>query len=88
MLAERVGPVELGFVATGNPRVGDVVSRLRASGWRRVFAASYLLAPGLFHDRLAECGATAVAGPLGLHPDAVDLVVHRFAASERVADVA
>ena len=88
LLAERVGSLELGFVATGTPRVADVVSRLRASGWRRVFVASYLLAPGLFHDRLAECGATAVAGPLGLHPDVVDLVVHRFAASERVADVA
>jgi sirohydrochlorin ferrochelatase len=88
LLAARVGPVQLGFVATGTPRVAAVVSRLRAVGRRRVFVASYLLAPGLFHDRLGACGATAVAAPLGLHPRVVDLLVTRFAESERVADVA
>lgn len=90
LLAGRVGEVRLGYVATGSPRVGDVVSRLRAAGRRRIFIASYLLAPGLFHDRLADIGATAVAAPLGVHPGVVDLVVDRFSrgASERVADVA
>jgi sirohydrochlorin ferrochelatase len=44
---------------------------------RRVFIASYLLAPGLFHDRLADCDATEVAAPLGMHPRVVDLVVAR-----------
>ena len=88
LLAERVGPVHLGFVAARMPRVGDVVSRLRGNGRRRVFVASYLLAPGLFHDRLAECGATAVAAPLGMHPRVVDLVVARFAESEHMADIA
>jgi sirohydrochlorin ferrochelatase len=70
--------------------VGDVVSRLRAAGRRRIFIASYLLAPGLFHDLLADIGATAVAAPLGVHPGVVDLVVDRFSrgTSERVADVA
>jgi len=77
-LAQRVGPVQVGFVATGMPRVEDVVARLRASGRRRVFIASYLLAPGLFHDRLARCGATAVAAPLGLHPGVVELLARRF----------
>ena len=90
LLAGRVGEVRLGYVATGSPRVGDMVSRLRAAGRRRIFIASYLLAPGLFHDRLADIGATAVAAPLGVHPGVVDLVVDRFSrgASERVADVA
>ena len=90
LLAGRVGEVRLGYIATGSPRVGDVVSRLRAAGRRRIFIASYLLAPGLFHDRLADIGATAVAAPLGVHPGVVDLVVDRFSrgASERVADVA
>lgn len=81
LLAKRIGVgqhVQLGFVATGNPRVADVVSRLRAAGRQRVFIASYLLAPGLFHEKLAESGATAVAAPLGLHPGVVDLVVDRF----------
>jgi sirohydrochlorin ferrochelatase len=78
LLAGRVGDVQLGYVATGEPRVGDVVNRLRAAGRRRIFIASYLLAPGLFHDRLADIGATAVAAPLGVHPGVVDLVVDRF----------
>lgn len=78
LLARHVGPVHVGFVATGTPRVGDVVARLRTLGSRPVFLASYLLAPGLFHDRLADCGATAVAAPLGLHPGVVDVLVGRF----------
>jgi sirohydrochlorin ferrochelatase len=90
LLAGRVGEVRLGCIATGSPRVGDVVSRLRAAGRRRIFIASYLLAPGLFHDRLAGIGATAVTAPLGVHPGVVDLVVERFSRgmSERVVDVA
>jgi sirohydrochlorin ferrochelatase len=90
LLAGRVGEVRLGCIATDSPRVGDVVSRLRAAGRRRIFIASYLLAPGLFHDRLAGIGATAVTAPLGVHPGVVDLVVERFSRgmSERVADVA
>jgi sirohydrochlorin ferrochelatase len=79
MLGERVGEVHLGFVATGAPRVRDVVRVLRDAGRRRVFIASYLLAPGMFHDRLHECGAKAVSAPLGVHPGVVDLVVARFA---------
>ena len=79
MLGDLTGRVELGFVATGAPRVADVVRRLRGVGHRRVFIASYLLAPGLFHDRLHRCGATAVTPPLGVHDAVVDLVANRFA---------
>ncbi len=78
MLAHRVGEVHLGFVATGAPRVRDVVRVLRANGRRRIFVAPYLLARGLFHERLAECGATAVAAPLGAHPGVVDVIAARF----------
>ena len=79
MLADRVGEVHLGCVATGTPRVRDIVRVLRAAGRRRIFIASYLLAPGLFHNRLHDCGATAVTAPLGVHPGVVDLVAARFA---------
>jgi sirohydrochlorin ferrochelatase len=79
MLAQRVGEVHLGFVATGVPRVRDVVGVLRAAGRRRIFIASYLLAPGLFHTRLHEYGATAVTAPLGVHPGVVELLATRFA---------
>ncbi len=79
MLAERVGEVHLGCVATGTPRVRDIVEKLRAAGRRRILIASYLLAPGVFHTRLHECGATSVTEPLGAHPGVVDLVISRLA---------
>jgi sirohydrochlorin ferrochelatase len=76
LLSRRVGEVHVGFVATGAPRVAEVVAKLR--GRRRVFIASYLLAAGVFHTRLLDCGATAVAEPLGPHPKIVDLLSRRF----------
>jgi sirohydrochlorin ferrochelatase len=78
MLAELVGKVHLGFVATGAPRVRDIIRVLRAVGGR-VFIASYLLAPGVFHDSLLDCGASALTAPLGVQPDIVDLLVARVA---------
>ena len=80
LLSDRVGEMHIGFVATGAPVVADVVGRLRRSGHRRVFVASYLLAPGVFHSKLHDCGATAVADPLGAHPAVVRLLDGRFAA--------
>lgn len=79
-LSDRVGETHIGFVATGAPVVADVVDRLRRSGHRRVFIASYLLAPGVFHSKLHSCGATAVADPLGAHPAVVSLLAGRFTA--------
>jgi sirohydrochlorin ferrochelatase len=79
MLADRVGEIQLGFVATGAPRVADVVRVLRANGRRRIFVAPYLLARGVFHDRLTECAAAGVAAPLGAHPGVADLIAGRFA---------
>jgi len=81
MLAERLGrPVEVGFLAAAEPRLDAAVTAARG---RRVVVASYLLAPGYFHDlavRLA--GAAPVTRPL-LDDDAppaalVDLVVSRY----------
>ncbi|KIH98432.1 cobalamin biosynthesis protein CbiX [Streptomonospora alba] len=64
-LSDRLGvAVEEGYVATAEPTVAESVRRLRARGHRRVALASWLLAPGLFHQRLAEAGADTVAGPL------------------------
>ncbi len=84
LLAGRVGGrVEIAYVATGTPRVPEVVARVRAGGARRVFIASYLLAHGLFQERLREAGADGVAEPLGVHPDIVGLLVDRYAAGVR-----
>lgn len=80
-------PVAVGYAATSPtssyPSVPDVVAAQRAAGARRVVVASYLLAPGHFHERLRECGADAVTTPL-LHPSRtpellVELVVARAA---------
>jgi sirohydrochlorin ferrochelatase len=70
--------VELAYAATGTPRVADAVSRLRQDGARRIVIASYLLADGLFQDRLREGGADLVADPLGGHPAMVRLIANRF----------
>jgi sirohydrochlorin ferrochelatase len=70
--------VELAYAATGEPRVADAVAGLRARGARRVAVASYLLADGLFQDRLTDSGADVVSAPLGMHPGVVRLLASRF----------
>jgi sirohydrochlorin ferrochelatase len=70
--------VELAYAATGTPRVRDAVTELRRRGARRVAVASYLLADGLFQDRLRDSGADLVADPLGSHPAMVRLIAKRF----------
>ncbi|MFY0408840.1 sirohydrochlorin chelatase [Solicola sp. PLA-1-18] len=79
------GPVRVGYVASGAPTVPQQVASLRAQ-WpqARVAVASYLLAPGIFWNRLFEAGADVVSDPLllpGTPPDArlVDLVLRRHA---------
>ncbi|MFC9437991.1 sirohydrochlorin chelatase [Nocardia sp. NPDC057030] len=84
MLTERLGtPVRLGYIATGTPRVAEVVADLRASGAERVFVASYLLAHGLFHQRLGDAGADGVAEPIGVHPAVVRLIADRYRVAAR-----
>lgn len=76
-LSGKVGArVRVGFVATGTPRVTPLVAALRAAGEPKIAVASWLLAPGLFHSKLASAGADVVAEPLGAHPDVVDRLAH------------
>jgi sirohydrochlorin ferrochelatase len=70
--------VELAFAATGTPRVADAVDAVRRRGDRRVAVASYLLAEGLFQDRLRASGADVVTEPLGTHSGLVRLIANRF----------
>ena len=51
---------------------------VRSRGARRIVVASYLLADGLFQDRLRNSGADAVTEPLGGHPATVRLIASRF----------
>ncbi|NYH55115.1 sirohydrochlorin ferrochelatase [Nocardiopsis arvandica] len=78
-MSQRLGaPVSLGFIATGHPTPAQQVRRLRSQGHPRVALASWLLAPGLFHDRLAGAGADVVARPLCPDPAIAHAVAARY----------
>lgn len=87
MLGERIGaPVDVGFLAAADPRLGAAVAAARADAPGRVLIANYLLAPGYFHDLAVHLADGApVARPL-LDDDVpaaslVDIVVDRYTAS-------
>jgi sirohydrochlorin ferrochelatase len=88
LLSAIVGErVELAFAATGSPRVADAVATARSRGARRVVVASYLLADGLFQDRLRESGADVVTEPLGLRQGTVRLIADRFRRAQLARDL-
>ncbi|ORA39144.1 sirohydrochlorin chelatase [Mycobacterium aquaticum] len=70
--------VELAYAATGAPSVAEAVAAQRQRSGRRIAVASYLLADGLFQDRLRDAGGDVVSEPLGLHPGMVRLIANRF----------
>ncbi|KYH45483.1 sirohydrochlorin chelatase [Branchiibius sp. NY16-3462-2] len=77
-LAERLGrPVTVGYGASAEPNVPEAVRAAR-DGNPRVVVASYLLAPGYFHDQLQKAGADVVTEPLGPDPRLAALIVRRF----------
>ena len=61
------------------------VTGLLEAGARRVVVASYLLAPGLFADRIRDAslaaGAAAVSSALGAAPEVADVVLDRYQAT-------
>jgi sirohydrochlorin ferrochelatase len=71
-------PVHVAYASTSEPRVPDVVARLRAAGARRITVAAYLLAEGLFYRALHSAGADAVTAPLVTDDSVADLVLHRY----------
>ncbi|HEX6234189.1 MAG TPA: CbiX/SirB N-terminal domain-containing protein [Jiangellaceae bacterium] len=78
LLTAKLGrAVKPGYAAASRPAVKDAVRSLQATG-QSVAIASYLLAPGSFHDRLRTVGAQVVTAPL--LPDArlADLVLRRY----------
>lgn len=73
--------VGLAFAATGAPSVTEAVAALRRGAARRVVVASYLLADGLFQERLRNSGADVVTEPLGTHAGIARLIADRFASA-------
>jgi len=84
--------VQLGFAATGEPHVSQAVDMARAGAGdgngRRVAVASYLLADGLFQERLRGSGADLVSQPLGTHAGLARLIVNRFRRAVRPVPLA
>ncbi|MGH3557175.1 MAG: sirohydrochlorin chelatase [Mycobacterium sp.] len=84
MLSALTGSrVELAFAATGEPSVPTAVAKARSRSQSRVAVASYLLADGLFQERLESCGADMVSEPLGTHPGMGRLIAGRFVGALR-----
>jgi sirohydrochlorin ferrochelatase len=80
LAAELDVPVSTAFAASGSPTVQDAVADLRVRTAGRVAVASYLLAPGYFHDQLATSGADWVTRPLGADPAVAALIIDRYRA--------
>ncbi|GAA4593014.1 hypothetical protein GCM10023194_56260 [Planotetraspora phitsanulokensis] len=71
-------PVTAAFASAGSPTVSQALDRIRSGPAPRAVIASYLLAPGLFHERLIASGADAVSAPIGADEDVAALVWRRF----------
>ena len=74
------------FATTAEPDVATAVSRLRASGARRIVLAAWFLAPGLLPDRVAALAHAAaprvrIAAPLGADPRVARVLLQRYAAA-------
>jgi sirohydrochlorin ferrochelatase len=78
LAAYRGAPVVAAFASAAHPTVDEAVTFLASLTGRPVAVATYLLAPGLFHDRLWLGPGTWVSGPLGSHPAVAELIMDRF----------
>jgi sirohydrochlorin ferrochelatase len=71
------------YASAAGPTPGQAVAALLRGGAPRVVVATYLLAPGLFADRIRDAslaaGAAAVSGPLGAAPEVADVLLQRYA---------
>jgi sirohydrochlorin ferrochelatase len=78
LAAHRHAPVVAAFATAARPTVDEAVSFLADVTGQPVAVAAYLLAPGLFHDRLWGSTGTWVSGPIGDHPAVAELILDRF----------
>jgi sirohydrochlorin ferrochelatase len=73
------------FASAASPTPAQAVAALRDSGVPRVAVATYLLAPGLFADKVRDtslaAGATSVSAALGDAPELAELVLRRYSAA-------
>jgi sirohydrochlorin ferrochelatase len=81
LAAHRRAPVVAAFASAARPTVDEAVSFLADLTGQPVAVASYLLAPGLFHDRIRLGAGRWVSAPIGDHPVAAELVLDSFRAA-------
>ena len=81
LAAHRHAPVVAGFATAARPTVDEAVAFLADVTGQPVAVAAYLLAPGLFHDRLRLGAGRWVSAPIGDHPVAAELVLDSFRAA-------
>ncbi len=71
-----------GYASAARPTPQEAVTALLRDRASRVVVASYLLAPGLFADRIAAAtraaGAAVVSAPLGAAPEVADVLLDRY----------
>ena len=78
----RSVPVRPGYLSAARPTVAEAVAATRADApGVPVSIATYLLAPGLFAERLDDARADRVAAPLAPHPALTRLVLRRYDAA-------
>jgi sirohydrochlorin ferrochelatase len=70
------------YASAVDPAPAQEVTELLRAGARRVAVASYLIAPGLFADRIREAslaaGATEVSPALGAVTEVADIILDRY----------
>ncbi|WP_081746627.1 CbiX/SirB N-terminal domain-containing protein [Arthrobacter sp. H5] len=74
----RRGRIAAGFGASAKPSVPEAVADLMGDGSAPPAIASYLLAPGFFHDQLAKAGAEVVSAPLLPATVLAELALERY----------
>lgn len=71
------------YASAAAPTPAQAIADLHRGGARRVVVATYLLAPGLFADRIRsaalDAGAAAVAPVLGAAPEVANVLFARYA---------
>ncbi len=79
--ALRPNKIVAAYGASAKPSVPDAVTALRGEHAGRVVIASYLLAPGFFHDQLAKAGADLVTAALLPSPVLAEIALERYDAA-------
>ncbi len=79
--ALRPNKIVAAYGASAKPSVPDAVAALRGEHAGRVVIASYLLAPGFFHDQLAKAGADLVTAALLPSPMLAEIALERYDAA-------